>query len=136
MFTPLFITGLVLLIAGCIASWILDDRAMKLLAKEEKEAFFNACSWFRASSALPLAFLFFAFSGIGSLPQDLSWPTYCVCWVLLVVYFVLSHLMVHRRLRRLSIKPDFQQADGMARWAMYIGFLAFFVLHTVNSFVR
>ena len=136
MYTPLFIAGLALLIAGFIASWILDERAMKLLSKEEKEAFLNACSWFRASSALPLAFLFFALFGIGSLPQDLSWPTYFVCWVVLAIYFVLSHLMVQRRLRKLGIKPDFQKADAGSRWAMYFGFLAFCVLHTLNSFSR
>ena len=136
MFTPLFIAGFALLIAGFIASWILDERGLKLLTKEEKDAFLDACSWFRASSALPLAFLFFSFFGIGQLPQDLSWPTYCVFWVVLAIYFVLSHLMVHRRLRKLGIKPDFQKADGMARWAMYLGVLAFFVLHSLNSFVR
>jgi hypothetical protein len=65
----------------------------------------------------------------------LIWAGYLGVWSLIAVYFVIFDRIVSRRLRNLEINSGYQRAQAKARWLCYSGFLAFFVLATLSSFV-
>ncbi|HWD93637.1 MAG TPA: hypothetical protein VG938_14945 [Verrucomicrobiae bacterium] len=135
MFTPLFITGFVLLLAGLFGGRYLGERSLKLLSSDEKLKLLDSFSRFRAFGALPLLIIFLSFLGIPRLPPNLMWPAYFAAWALVAVYFVVVHQLIFRRLSELGINGEYQAAMRKARWMVYGGFAAFFVLDTVAPFV-
>jgi len=129
---PLFIIGLVSLIIGLFGSRYLGERSLKLLSAEEKLKLLDSFSVLRAFGALPLLLIFFAFFGVGYLPQSTMWPAYFSAWGLVAAYFTVIHVFVTRKMRVLGINENFLAAHSRARWLSYCGFIAFFVLNTIS----
>ncbi|HEV7923835.1 MAG TPA: hypothetical protein VGR14_00660 [Verrucomicrobiae bacterium] len=133
---PLIIAGLALLIVGVFAGRLFAVRAMKLLSPAEKLTLVDSCSGLQVWGSLPLVLLFLSFGAVNFLPAGwLMWAGYLGVWVLIAVYFVIFDRIISRRLRKLEINPDYQRAQAKARWLCYSGFLAFFILATLSSFV-
>jgi hypothetical protein len=133
---PLIIAGLALLIVGVFAGRLFAVRAMKLLSPAEKLTLVDSCSGLQVWGSLPLVLLFLSFGAVNFLPAGwLMWAGYLGVWVLIAVYFVIFDRIISRRLRKLEINSDYQRAQVKARWLCYSGFLAFFILATLSSFV-
>jgi uncharacterized membrane protein (DUF485 family) len=135
MFTPLFIAGLVLLLAGLFVGRYLAERSMKLLSPDEKLKLLDSFSRLRVFGSLPMLIVFFSFFGIGYLPQSLMWPAYFAAWALVAAYFIVIHIYVFRKMREFGINAEFLSAHNKARWVQYGGWIAFFSLNTLSSFV-
>jgi hypothetical protein len=135
MFTPLFTLSLVLLIGGLFGSRYLGERAMRLLSPEEKLKLLDSFPGLRVFGALPLLLIGFSFFGIGYLPQSFMWPAYFGAWALVALFFIIIHRIVFRKMTELGINSDYMAAQRKARWLSYGGWIAFFVLNTVSSFV-
>ena len=135
MFPPLFVAALVLLLTGLFGSRYLAERAMKLLSSDEKLKLLDSFSRLRVFGSLPLLVIFFSFFGIGYLPAGLMWPAYFAAWLVVVVYFILIHRLIFRRMTEIGINARYQAAHRRARWLLYSGFAAFFVLNTLIPFV-
>jgi hypothetical protein len=133
---PLIIAGLVVLIVCVFAGRLSAVRAMKLLSPTEKLTLLDSCSSLQVLGSLPLLLLFLCFAGVNYLSEgSLRWAGYLGVWVGIAVYFVIFDRVVSRRLRKLEINSDYRRAQVRARWLAYSGFLAFFLLATLSSFV-
>jgi hypothetical protein len=75
------------------------------------------------------------FFGVAYLPQSLMWPAYFALWALALVYFVVVHRLVFRKMGELGISPEYQAAHRRARCLWDGGFLAFFILNTLGPFI-
>jgi hypothetical protein len=135
MFTPLITTGFVLLIAGLFGSRYLGERAMRLLSSEEKLKLLDSFSGLRVFGVLPLLIIGFSFIGIGYLPQSFMWPAYLGGWALIALFFFIIHRIIFRKMTELGINSDYLSAQRKARLLLYGGFMAFFILNTLSSFV-
>jgi hypothetical protein len=133
---PLIIAGLVLLIVGVFAGPLCAVRAMKSHSPTEKLTLLDSCSGLQVWGSLPLLLLFLCFAAVSYLASGLSmWAGYLGIWVLIAVYFWIFDRIVSRRLRNLEIDSDYQKAQVKNRWLVYSGFLGFFILATLSSFV-
>ena len=111
------------------------ERALKLLSSTEKLTLLDSFSRLRMFGGLPLLFVFVCFGGVAYLPPRLMWSAYLATWLLVAVYFGIFDRVVSRRLRELGINLDYQKVQSKSRWLFYSGFLAFFILATLSSFV-
>jgi hypothetical protein len=110
-------------------------RSIKLLSPEEKLTLVDSCSRMQVFGRLPLVILFIGVGGVDFLPPRFRWPAYFGGWALIGVYFGIVDRFASGRLRKLGINSDYQKAQVNARWLIYLGFLAFFILATSSSFV-
>ena len=134
MLTPLFFVGLMLLLLGLFGSRLLSERATKLLSSDEKLVLLDSFSRIRVFGTLPLIIMIFALFGMTYLPRVWLWPAYFGACALLALYFAIMHIIISRRLTKLGISASYRTAYNRARLVSYSGFLAFFVLNTIDRF--
>jgi hypothetical protein len=132
---PLILVGLVLLVAGTVCSRVVAERGLKLLSATEKLTLLDSFSRLRMFGGLPLLLVFLCFVGVTYLPPRFMWPAYLATWLLVAIYFAIFDRVVSCRLRKLEINLDYQKVQAKSRWLFYSGFLAFFILATLSSFV-
>jgi hypothetical protein len=135
MLTPLFMTGLLLLMAGLFGSRYLGERALKLLSSEEKVKLLDSFSRMRMLAGLPMILILLLFLGIMQVSPAWFWPAYFSGLALFALYFFIMHRLVFRKMTELGINAQFQAAHRKARWLAYGGFAAFFTLNTLSPFL-
>jgi hypothetical protein len=135
MFTPLFLIGLLCLMAGLFGSRYLAERSLKLLSPEEKLKLLDAFSGMRLFAGLPMIAVALLFVGITYVSPQWFWSAYFTGLALFAVYFTVMHQLVYRKMAALGINAQFQAAHRKARWLAYGGFAAFFALNTLSPFL-
>lgn len=132
--SPLLYVGLAAFFAGMIASRVLAERALHLLAPDEKLRLLDSFSRFRAFGSIPLVFVVFIFLSLSSFSPQFILPAFFGAWALLAGFIAWQHFFVYRRLRELSISESYRAAFSRAQWVSSLGFIALFAFSLIALF--
>lgn len=116
--------GMAVFLAAIIVSRIVQERALRKLSTEEKGQLVEAFSGLRLFSLIPLAALaglYFLMMSLEALTSTLLLTIFLPATVL---FSVVMQVLIHRRLRSLSLHPDYVRAYAIGRGL----FLAAFIL--------
>ena len=115
--------GMAAFLAAIIVSRIVQERALRKLSTEEKGQLVEAFSGLRLLSLVPLA----ALAGLYFLMMSLEAMTTTMLLTIFLpatlVFSIVIQILVHRRLRRLDLHPEYLRAYTIGRACFLGGFL-------------
>ncbi len=115
--------GMAAFLAAIIVSRIVQERALRKLSTEEKGQLVEAFSGLRLLSLVPLA----ALAGLYFLMMSLEALTTTMLLTIFLpatlLFSLVIQVLVHRRLRRLDLHPEYLRAYTIGRGCFLLGFL-------------
>jgi len=115
--------GMAVFLAAIIVSRIIQERALRRLSTEEKGQLVEAFSGLRLFALVPLA----ALAGLYFLMMSLEALTTSMLLTIFLpaalLFSVVMQVLIHRRLRRLRLHPDYLRAYAIGRGLFLVGFV-------------
>lgn len=119
--------GMAAFLTAIIVSRILQERALRSLTTEEKGRLVEAFSGMRLFALIPLA----ALAGLYFVMMGLDTQTTATILTIYVPAALLTAVgmqaVIHRKLHRLEVHPDYLRAYTIGRVLVLVGFVLFFL---------
>lgn len=116
-----------LLISALIAR-IISERAFKRLDDQSKIKVMDGFAGMRTWSIVPLIVIVILFV-LGSVLGGLSSViVVTIAWIAIVLYFIIIHIMVKRKLVSLGMAELYVRQVMLSRWISYIGIVAMIII--------
>ncbi|MEZ4453264.1 MAG: hypothetical protein R3B09_27625 [Nannocystaceae bacterium] len=109
------------LITAVIAARILQERALRKLTTEEKGRLVEAFSGFRMVALIPLAAIAALYFTMSSLDLLTTTTLLAIYFPALLVFMVVMHAVVRRKLLSLGVHPDYVRAHAIGRALVFVG---------------
>ena len=116
------IIGIFLLVALIVASRFISENALKLLSENEKAKILDSFSNFRKYNQIPVLIIFALVLLIEYLEPEYSVKIFITLMILFIVFMVVSHLLITKKLNNLNLPRDYRKKYDISRIVYFSGF--------------